>query len=747
MSLTSLPRNNNNNNNATKHSTLFPNEQNRPNGHTDTNESRNNSSNSSNNSLELTPNATVPTPRHALRRRLSALQKLHQQPPQQPQQNQHHHHHALSSPPPRLLPSISSLQRRAMELPWAAAAMTALQPPRQQQQHQPQPQQQSSTAVSLALSKRASVSDSTTASPRPPPPRPANHSSQSTTELMIIVPAPTRMESPTTTITTTATSCCTTLTVAQPDLVQAIQLWCHALDALWHTSEWHTVCHAGRHVLQSAAGTMVAIMSWPWQFTCDTTLCVRHSLGWGRRAPHETTKESTTGSNPPLITLIQHVMGFPGFCVEWVIESVRGGGSGSAVDQNENHVNEENRHDDDRDETEATTPSKSKQVVSKENDFLERLRLDVYNDDDNDDNADGGGGGGGAFGSRKRMEKVHHQYSDFLLRVNDLGIVHVFPDDDKEDNISNNDDKKHNAKQVTKSTATHSAVQVHYLDLSDDSTTSKLLRDQVLEQLFHCGVSMIADHPTVRLLKHYKATPAFLVEWKAEGGTSKVLRHMAKQSTVERLATLQKEVLIWSGKFVHQTPFANPKFPLFLARGICPTSPRDFMTLLWDNDRTSEYNNYCLGRTSVCVIDDNVLDGASFGTKVIRSETRVPFTSLSVMVTCMMHVRPLEAPDSGFVILSRSLDHGTAGTRSHTTTIGHDDTHPMGTVDRSKQKNEILWGINVIRRVPGHPHLTDLTSLSQVGSSLVPLFLANKIGMMGVEDFFKNVRKIGPPNN
>jgi hypothetical protein len=34
-----------------------------------------------------------------------------------------------------------------------------------------------------------------------------------------------------------------------------------------------------------------------------------------------------------------------------------------------------------------------------------------------------------------------------------------------------------------------------------------------------------------------------------------------------------------------------------------------------------------------------------------------------------------------------------------------------------------------------------LTSLSQVGSPMVPKFLAQRIGVMGVEDFYKNVRE------
>ena len=96
-----------------------------------------------------------------------------------------------------------------------------------------------------------------------------------------------------------------------------------------------------------------------------------------------------------------------------------------------------------------------------------------------------------------------------------------------------------------------------------------------------------------------------------------------------------------------------------------------------------------------------------------------------------MHARTLVegSEEEGFVIVSRSLDSGMAGCH-------------VGSAKRVERnnKNEILLGVNIIRPVPGHPELTDLMSISQVSSSVVPQFLAFKIGMMGVEDFFNNVR-------
>ena len=290
--------------------------------------------------------------------------------------------------------------------------------------------------------------------------------------------------------------------------------------------------------------------------------------------------------------------------------------------------------------------------------------------------------------------------SEYLLRVDDLGV-------------SVKDGKDQDAK-------------VFYMDLSS-SDDSKIIQ-QALHKLIVSGVSLLANHPTVRLAKHYSVAPEHVINWKAEAATGKLLRVMAKMSTMERLQLLQEKVLIWSGTF--QNEKNKNALPGFLARGIVQNkSPRQFMELLWDNSRTSEYNNYCVQRVDALVIEDKVLAGASEGAKVVQSETRVPFTNMTVKAKCLMHVRPLVAPDVGFVILSRSLDSGDAGMH----------VNSASGVERAS-KNEIIWGINVFRAVPNHPHLTDLTSFSQVSSSLVPTFMANRIGLMGVDDFFKNVR-------
>lgn len=288
-------------------------------------------------------------------------------------------------------------------------------------------------------------------------------------------------------------------------------------------------------------------------------------------------------------------------------------------------------------------------------------------------------------------------YSKYLLRIDDLGIL--------------TEDKK----------------EIRYIDLEG----SRELVEKTLPRLMFTGLALLSNHPTVRLSQKMILNPDFEVGWNPEGATNKHMRKMAKMPSIERLAYLEKEILVWSGKYKVDGPAKDSSLPFFLARGIIRKTPRDFLNLLWDNSRTVEYNNFCLGRQTLITLEDKVLEGASEGTKAVCSETRIPFTGMSVMVTCMMHVRALPAPDEGFVILTRSLDSGVAG--SH---IGSDQN-----VEKGTHKSEILWGINILRKVPNHPHLTDLTSLSQVNSAMVPKFLAGKIAMMGVQEFFENIRK------
>lgn len=266
-----------------------------------------------------------------------------------------------------------------------------------------------------------------------------------------------------------------------------------------------------------------------------------------------------------------------------------------------------------------------------------------------------------------------------------------------------------------------------YVDL-DTEFGDEIITKNALSQLIQRGVDIASSNPAVDFCGLDKSFPTE-IEWKPEGKTKKDIMSFAALSQQSFVHTLRSKVLIWSGKY------RGPKYhgsdnPLFMARGIVNGCPRDFTMMLWDSSRTREYNKYCLGRKDVIIIEDEFSNGGTYGAKVIKSETNVPFTKLSVFLSAVMHVKALgDRPEDGYMIFSRSLDTGRAGLH----------VSNKSEVDQSI-KNEIILGVNIMRPVPGHPELTDLISVSQVCANMVPPFLAFRIGMMGVEDFFKNVR-------
>ena len=314
---------------------------------------------------------------------------------------------------------------------------------------------------------------------------------------------------------------------------------------------------------------------------------------------------------------------------------------------------------------------------------LERLRLDYGMDP-------------AVETTRKEPVKM----SQFLLRIDDLRVM---------------DEEKGSL--------------LHYVDLNALEHPVVL---HALDRMVHVGLSLIANHPTVRLSNQPHVVPREQeIEWKPEGNTFKLLRRLSKLDVLGRLDMLRKETLVWSGRFQNNVQADYDRQSRFyLARGVLNMSPRALLDLLWDNSRTSEYNKFCLGRTTFLGNDLEFLQGLDkTGTKVIQSETRVPLTSISVTVTCLMHARAL--PDnSGYIIISRSCNTGPQG-------VHHE---PLKNV--SRPKNEIHWGVNILRRVPHREDCVDLTSHSQVGTAGVPQFLAAKIALMGVEGFFENARKL-----
>jgi hypothetical protein len=242
-----------------------------------------------------------------------------------------------------------------------------------------------------------------------------------------------------------------------------------------------------------------------------------------------------------------------------------------------------------------------------------------------------------------------------------------------------------------------------------------------LQRLVTKGLGMASTNQDIPL--YFESDVS--MHWNAEGSTKRNLRRIDAESDL-----LLRETLVWSGRAE-----CCKQHPFFLAQGSIAMSPRALLHLLWDNTRTGEYNNFCMGRSTLKSIGEDDADAAILtnnapsATKVIKSEMRVPFAGFTVRAVCLMHVVPL--PDeSGYAILSRTLDAGEAG--NHMVPCG-------AAVDRGT--NEILWGCNILRRTESSSLHTNLISMSQVGSN-VPGFLSQKIGLMGISDFFRQVRNL-----
>lgn len=490
-------------------------------------------------------------------------------------------------------------------------------------------------------------------------------------------------------------------------LPDSITTWLYAADALVRSKEMRNVigssCDlmmstvvAGRNVVFTAGGIAVDVallpVTLPLHVASTATALVAGVAGSvvnkviGREDP---SREEESDNASPIDSFIHNVFNI----IPFVMKEV---GSAAGHVLGLEHQSSQGNQASSRQSSPGrgcATPS-GESSVEREH-ILERLRLDFTPKKESSDHV---------F-SRASPSDI----SKFLLRVDDI-IVMVSPDPT-----------------MTKIRPR----KAHFVDIgsefADDSTT----RD-ALAKLWQRGIDIAATNTSAHLgLSGHQTNSPISIQWKAEGHTARTLRKMAQIDREELYQKLASHVLVWSGKYNGPKYYGSDN-PLFLARGIVRRSPRDFFEMLWDSDRTGEYNNFSLGRTDMLVVDDSISSKGDSGAKVIKSDTRVPFAGITVSFSALMYGKKLkEGPEDGYVIVSRSLSSGMAGCHVGSSKhIGKDN------------KNEILLGVNIMRPVPGHPELTDLMSVSQVSSSMVPQFLAFRIGMMGLEDFFSNVRKV-----
>ncbi len=229
---------------------------------------------------------------------------------------------------------------------------------------------------------------------------------------------------------------------------------------------------------------------------------------------------------------------------------------------------------------------------------------------------------------------------------------------------------------------------------------------------------------------------------------------------------LEKELLLWSGKV--DADIYGKKIPMLKVRGIVDgVSPLKLLEIFIDSTKVNMYNKYSQGRKDLHLMQEegNKNENENKGffrlgpqglTKIVQNETKVPLSNKIISVTSLLHARNLDnGNDDGFIIVSRSLDikklSGNNGNK-----------HAYA---KQGSKNEIIWGVNVLRKVPGHSNKVDVTNLSQMNSASVPGFLADKVSMsihylraissivskpsslkqvsmMGANDFFKALRSL-----
>ncbi len=247
------------------------------------------------------------------------------------------------------------------------------------------------------------------------------------------------------------------------------------------------------------------------------------------------------------------------------------------------------------------------------------------------------------------------------------------------------------------------------------------------------------------------------VTWKVEGSTVKTMTNMKLRDETTKwyenkdtIKLLEKEVLLWSGcPRNSSTPSATnygSKLPLFKARGIIPgISPLALTQLILDSTKVKLYNKFANNRKDLHVFqsDLNIVDGL-FGDgslKIVQTETSIPICNKTINVVNFLHARPIKlhhddlryngsnedsSEDSrnyaenlnAYIIVSRSI-------------YSNEEMTEVQKSNSSKaspgSRNEVIWGVNILREVPGYPNKTDLTTLNQADSSSVPSFLSHKV--------------------
>jgi hypothetical protein len=285
--------------------------------------------------------------------------------------------------------------------------------------------------------------------------------------------------------------------------------------------------------------------------------------------------------------------------------------------------------------------------------------------------------------------------------------------------------------------------------------SSYILLDTVVEKLVDLALLLASDDDlqlnqvgfvqnprienTSRVNNVCKDSP---IQWKEEGTTTKLLRKM--QSTISNkdttLEILEKEILVWSGCMKHKTSYYGHEIPIFKARCvITQISTEQLIELFMDSTKVKLYNKHSNGRKDIC----NLPCKNGLVTKIVENQTKIPFTNKIISMTTMLHARKIAGSNNDFIIVSRSVELNHNGHSKEDAGALSMDRHAVASPG---DRNEILWGINIIRQVPGYPDKVDFTTMTQANSSAIPGFLARKLGLKCAIEFLNNVRGIPQKN-
>lgn len=224
------------------------------------------------------------------------------------------------------------------------------------------------------------------------------------------------------------------------------------------------------------------------------------------------------------------------------------------------------------------------------------------------------------------------------------------------------------------------------------------------------------------------------VMWTPDSKTEKSLRYESpvwmketfKPGKVERSAAQEssKDVLLWTGSFVHG--FYGSDLPAIRAAGVVGMSPRALFDLLVDSNRVKEYNKMSLGRLDLQVLQDDMDTEGPFGksiTKIMKSETKPPMVRKTLVFVSLLHAKEL-IDGSGYLIVSRA--------------VHHPDEQGAG----SPIQNEILMGVNLIRKIDGEEKKCLMINVNHIRSNMVPMMIAKRIGVSAAIGFINDIRSL-----